>query len=344
MIDAHWYRHRTHHGVVLDVSHDKFDRVAATFSSVFVNDDDPKNHFLFYTGAQDVQWSHTAIGLAESKDGINFRRTSKDPVLEGDVKSFCHMQALTPTVTRIGNRFYMIFAGKPHAKSFRRLGIAYADDPKGPWRIIGELIKRSSLWEGRDIDNGPSVMRLNDDTVLVFYSNVTSWKSYDILAILRRYPIRKIGILKVRIAGTSMSSIEVHRYNGNPLKHLNGPKGDWNESLFCPGYVKLNNTHYLFPAASIYSLGFPQKQYVGVARSNSSFFAKSTSKIEKLLDGPSEKSQMLSGIKGEIALDSPAPLVKIERQMLFLYYSVMDRTDEIWKTALTTFNLGSKID
>jgi len=334
-----WYESRVHHGIVLDMSLNGFDRGGACCGSVFTPEDNPKDLFLFYVGAQDDQWSHSAIGLATSNDAFNFQKLSNNPVLEGSPHSFCYKEAVSPVVTRVGNRFYMILSGQPTPRASRRVGIAYADDPKGPWHIIGELIKPTQLWEGNDIDNGLSIVKLDDETVLIYYSSITSTKAFDIFSLLRRYAIRRIGILKVRIRGTSLSSIEALRFSGNPLKHLNGSKGSWNESVFSSGYIKLNGIHFLFPAASTYSVGFPYKQYIGMVTSNSLYFPNEKSRIKKLIDGPLEKTQIIPGIKSEIALDTPVPYVDVEKRRLLLYYSVADRASEKWRVALTTFNL-----
>jgi len=333
------FSNRAHHGIVLDVSSHGFDKHSVDFGSIFVDEDDPSIIFLFYSGTQDAQWSHSAIGLAVSNDAFKFQKISSNPILEGDSRSFCHREAFTPAVTRIGNRFYMIFSGTPSSKASRRIGIAYADEPKGPWHIIGEILKPTHLWEGVHLDNGPTLVKLDETTFLIFYSNLTTHSKLDIWAFLRRYPIRRVGIAKVRVRGPSLSQIEVYKLPVNPLKHLNGVKGSWNESVFCPGYFKLNETHYLIPAASTYSVGFPYKQYIGIASSNSPFFNKSQTRIEKLIDGPSKKSQIIPSIKSEIALDSPSPLLVKEKNKLFLYYSVADRANYVWKIALTTFDL-----
>jgi len=335
-----WPFKRSHHGIVLDVSLNDFDKGSIAFASILANDEEPKKFFLFYSGAQDAQWSHSSIGLAISRDGFKFQKVSGNPILEGTANSFCCREAMTPVVTKISNRFYMIFSGRPTLKSSRRIGIAFADDPKGSWRIIGEIIKPTSLWEGVHIDNGPTLVKLDETTFLIFYSNVTTPHKLDIFARLRRYPIRRIGIAKVRVRGSTLSQIEVHKLSTNPLKHLNRPKGSWNESLFCPGYFQLNEVHYMAPAASTYSVGFPYKQYIGIVSSNTPFFNKSQTYIEKLIDGPSEKSQIIPNIKSEIALDSPSPLLIKEKNKLFLYYSVADRADYVWKIALTTFDLA----
>ena len=101
----------------------------------------------------------------------------------------------------------------------------------------------------------------------------------------------------------------------------------------------MKGEHHLFPAASTYSIGAPYKQYIGMATGDTPYFYKNASKIRKLIDGPSEKSLIILNIKSEIALDTPAPLLDNEKQKLFLHYSVADRTDEVWKIALTSFDL-----
>ena len=330
---------KIHNGVILNASSNQFDKGSVAFGSIFVTKDDPRNIFLFYSGAPDAQWSRSAVGLAVSDDGFKFRKMEGNPILEGTPQSFCYKEALTPTVIRVSNRFYMIFSGRPSSKASRRIGIAYADDPKGPWRIIGEILKPTCFWEGIHIDNGPSLVKLDETTFLIFYSNVTRAR-LDIFAFLRRYPIRRIGIAKVRIRGPSTSQIEAYKLPINPLNHLNGKKGVWNESLFCPGYFELNGLHYLLPAASTYSTGFPYKQYIGIASSNTPYFDESNTHIRKLLDGPSEKNLIIPNIKSQISLDSPSPFLSIEKTKLFLYYSVADYADYKWKIALTTFNLA----
>jgi len=307
--------------------------------SIFVDDDDADRRFLFYTVAKDKDWSKSSISLATSSNSIDFRQSSEDILIEGRNDSFCKHQALNPAVTRVKNRFYMIFAGKDSPRSPRKIGIAFADDLKGPWHIIGELIHPSHFWEGTAIDNGCTVVKLNDETLLLYYSSLTSPKIYDVSYFLRRYPTRRIGILKVRVNGTSLSSIEAMRFSGNPLKHLNGPKNSWNESVFCPGYVKLDGKHYLFPAASTYSLRFPFKQHIGIVGGNTPYFLEKTSQALKLIDGPVEKNKIMPGIKSEIAIDTPSAYVDVENRKLLLYYSVADRADEVWKIALTAFDL-----
>lgn len=328
-----------HHRTVLNVSSDGFDRCSVDFGSIFIDKDDPNTIFLFYSGTQDAQWTHSAIGLAVSDDAFRFQKVNSNPILKGDSNSFSHHEALTPAVTRVGNRFYMVFSGRRSSKVSRRIGIAYADDPRGPWRMIGEILKPTSMWEGIHLDNGPTLVMLDETTFLVFYSNLTTRSKLDIFAFLRRYPIRRIGVAKIRIRGLSRSQIEVYKLSISPLKHLNGPRGSWNESVFCPGYFRLNQMHYMVPAASTYSVGFPYKQFIGIVSSNDQKFSKSHTHIEKLIDGPSERFKIIPNIKSQIALDSPSPVLMQDRGKLFLYYSIADRADYVWKIALTTFDI-----
>jgi len=325
---------RVHKGVILDVSHGGFDGGATTFETAFVDEEDPGKTYLFYTGARDTHWSASSIGLATSKDGINFRKASElNPVIENQEASFCSKEALTPAVTRLGSHYYMVLSGRSSLGIGRRIGIAHADDPKGPWRIIGELIRPRKWWEGNDIESGPCISKINNSELIVYYSNASNkWP----LSIFfgPRFLLRKIGILKLKIV--SPSSIKAYRYEGNPLEHLNGPKGSWNESLFCPGYFRFPDEHYIFPTASTYSLGSPPKQYIGMVADSTKYFRK-PQQISILIDGSTEKNEIMPAMKGEIALDTPCPIVRENK--LFLYYAAMDRTDGIWKTALTIFNI-----
>ncbi|MEM0085031.1 MAG: hypothetical protein QW743_03520 [Candidatus Methanomethylicia archaeon] len=325
---------RIHKGIILDSEIGSFDSGGATFATVFHDINEvPNEYFMFYTGSHDPGWSKAYIGLAISRDGINFYKLKK-PVLNPE--EFNYREAVTPVVFRVKNTVYMIFAGSPYGKG-RRICIAYSDDLKGPFHFLRVLIEPKELWEGMSIDLGPNIVKLNEDQFILYYSNVSNkpWER-----ILRpkylftpTFWLRRIGILKLKIK--SPKNIEVYRLGS--LQHLNGPKGSWNESLFCPGYFSLGNRHYLLPAASTYSVGFPYKQYIGLAIDSSPLFRNPKS-FTILIDGPKEKKQIIPGIRSEIALDTPCPIIIGDK--LYLYYAVMDRSDNIWKMALTIFPLN----
>ena len=321
---------KDHKGVVLDVSDQGFDSGAATFGSLFYEEG---VFYLFYTGSSDIKWSSASIGLAISNDGLHFEKLNAiNPVL--NAKDIGYEQAATPAVFKVKGFYYMAFAGKPK-NGGRRICIAYSEDLKGPWHFLKELIKPQYFWEGNSIDLGPSVVKQTDDEVLLYYSNVSNKGGLQKTLFGPRYWLRMIGILKLHVR--SPNEIEAYKYERNPLKHLNGSKGAWNESLFCPGYIRLGDKYYLLPAASTYSVGFPYKQYIGLIEDFSPFFNNPIDK-EILINGPEEKKMILPNIKSEIALDTPSPLIKGDE--LWLYYAVMDRADGIWKTALSIFSIS----
>ncbi len=345
-------RNLHHHGVILSEGPlGSWDGGTASLGCAFVDQDDPDKVFLFYSGAPDIRWSYAAIGLAITNDGFNFRRIRNNPVIDGSSDSFYAREVVFPAVVRVKNRFYMVFTCRSSDNSPRILGIAYADDVKGPWNVIRKLIKPSYAWEGNNIDNGPGIAHLTEDTILVYYSSVSrriTFKGF-VAHRLRKlripFPyfhfVRRIGILKVKIRGTKKSKIEALRYVNNPLGHLNGPKGSWNESLFCPGYMLFEKANHLFPAASIYS-GYPAKQSIGFAASSEPFFPADGTSIRRLIDGSAEKRRIMPGSIGELALDAPSAIMRSNEDEIYLYYGVMDRKEGIWKTALTTFVLEQK--
>jgi hypothetical protein len=318
---------KRHAGVILEPSNQGFDVAASTFGCLFSGAED-KNYYLYYTGSIDTKWSKTSIGVARSHDGVKFVKYSGNPVISVGNTS------VTPAVFKAKGRYWMVFAFKPDQKQGRRLGIAAADGPLGPWEFIKQLIQPELFWEGNDIDVGPSAASLSGEDHLVFYSNVSNKRFLNLIAI-PRYRHRRIGILQLKISGSK--DIKLVRWHKNPLSHLNGKKGSWNESLFCPGYFSRGKKHFLLTAASTYSVGFPYKQYIGLVVDSTPFFETPNNK-NILINGSKEKKAILPNIKSEIALDSPSPLIR--ENELWLYYSIMDRADGIWKSALSIFSIN----
>lgn len=221
-----------------------------------------------------------------------------------------------------------------HKTFGRRLGVAFADNPFGPWIFVKQLAKPEAPWEGNSIDAGPSIVSLAEDEFLVFYSKVPNIFPR-FLDSLSGDLTRRIGILKLKMSGSD--AVEVKKWDKNPLDHLNGTKGSWNESVFCPGYFNLGNKHYLLPAASTYSTGFHYKQYIGLVEDSSPFFEHANFK-QILINGSEEKATLLQNALGEIALDTPSPVVRGNE--LWLYYAATDRADGIWKTAFSIFSIN----
>jgi hypothetical protein len=316
----------THLGTVLEPSSD-FDAGGSAFCFPFVDENEPNKTYLYYSAASDTCWKHASIGIAETQDGRFFRKLDEiNPVLNGNPHCFNSTESVTPVVVRLKNRYYMFFAGSKIAK-VRSIGLAYADDPLGPWVMIGRIAKPEKLWEGWSIDLGPGVSKRDDTEVFLYYSNVLNKLPLSLVLGEKRLT-RRVGILRVRIE--SPRSVNVLRYSGNPLK-LNGSRGSYSESLFCPGYLAIKNYHILFPSMSTYSSGFPFSQYVGMACGSDHFLSQCKG-VDVLIDGPAEKHHILE-TKREIALDTAAPIVNGGK--IWLYYSAMDRYDGVWKTCLS---------
>ena len=323
-----------HVGSIIKPSSESFDAGGSTFCCAFVDQDDPRTTYLYYTGASEPGWSHYSIGLAMSSDGQQFNKVSElNPLVDGKTGEFNSQISLTPAVVKVNGNFYMFFAGG-RQRLFRvpartSIGVAFADDPRGPWTSLGEIAKPDERWEGWGIDLGPSIVNLGEGKLLIYYSNVHG--KFPVKAsspVLPKYLRRHLGVLRVSIR--SRTTITAQKYRANPLRHLNGPQGSPSESLFCPGYFSLGKHHILLPSMSTYSLGFPFRQYVGIVTDSSPFFVDAAT-VSVLIDGPAQKSILEA--KTEIALDTPSPVLR--RDELYLYYSAMDRADGIWKIALS---------
>lgn len=325
------FKLRNHEGVVLEPSTRGFDGGASTWGCT-IKDSDDGHYYLYYTGWTDTSWSEASIGVARSSDGISFAKHSDNPILSVGKKS------VTPAVFKAQGRYWMVFAaGMTH---INRLGVAVAEAPLGPWKFVKYMIKAEEPWEGGTIDIGPSVVRLGNDEHLVFYSNESERQGRLFRLLLGSPPPshlrRRIGVLRVRVPESG--DVRAERWVKNPLAHLNGERGSWRESVFCPGYLELSGRHYLFPASSTYSVGDPYKttpQYIGVIEDSSPLFQNPIT-IRMVIDGPREKNQILPRVQGEIALDTPCPLMR--GQEMLLYYSAMDRADCTWKTVLSVFS------
>jgi len=103
---------------------------------------------------------------------------------------------------------------------------------------------------------------------------------------LRLCWFRTLGILKLKI--NSPTDIEIYRFNGNPLKHLNGLRVVGTNPYSVQDTLEVESSHYLLPATSMYSIGFPYKQYIGLIKNSSPYFLK-PARTGILIHGPREK-------------------------------------------------------
>jgi len=296
-----------------------FDCYSVAFSSLLKEDGD---FFLYYTGATDKNWSFASIGVATSRNLFEFKK-KEHSIIENQKNSKFSYEAVTPAITKVKSKYYLIFAGREHRYDHRVLGIAYSDDPAGPFKIIDTIYKPSMDWEGYSIDNGSTLIKISDDEFLVYYSNCApSLKN----VVFRKPFIRKIGFLKVKIRGATSSSIEVFS-SKNPIP-LNGPIGSWTESIFCPGYLHgISNENYLFFTASTYTK-HPIPQYIGYVSVDSPFLTYFKSQPFKILSV--KDIQVISNIR-YMGFDYPYPMSNPhEERKVVLFYSVLDRATNRW--------------
>jgi len=328
------------YGPILQPSEDGWDAGGTAWGCAYKYAEDPQKTFLYYSGADDKSWTRTAIGLAISTDGISFRKEA-NPVVDGGATQFNSGISITPAVAHIRDRFYMFFAGGRRSARFPRLarktkiGVAVADDPRGPWTEIRPIASPRFGWEGLSIDLGPSLVDLGDGEVLAYYSNSMNNLPLTLLGQgYMKHLRRRIGILRIKV--NSPKSIQVDRYNGNPLR-LNGPKGSPSESVFCPGHLTFADTHYLIPTMGTYSIAFPFRQYIGFVTANSPYFP-GESQPSILISGPAKKESTPG--QSDVAFDTPSPIASDGK--IYLYYSVQHRQDSIWQTSLTLLTPETK--
>jgi len=318
-------RLRKHAGIVLEPSSSSFDAAGSAWGCVLR---DPKegDYYLYYSGCTSTSWRNASIGVARSRNGTSFVKYDGNPIISA------YGQCITPAVFEAHGKYWMAFAYSNRFLQARSLAFASADEPLGPWKLHGQLITPRDRWEGDSIDLGPSVVKLNDEDHVIYYSNATSGKLSRVL--YGRGLVRCIGVLKIELSESGKMRCE--RWNYNPLVHLNGELGTWNESLFCPGYMKSSERHYLFPATSLYSKGRPFKQCVGLIEDSGPFFQSPTYQ-GILINGPQEKKDIISNSRSEMAFDTPCPVIRDGE--VWVYYACMDRGDGIWKTALSIYSI-----
>jgi len=303
-----------------------FDSYSVAFPSLFREN---KEIFLYYTGSPDRNWSFASIGVAWSKDGLNFTR-KRDSILMDQFLSDFACEAVTPAVARVRSDYFMVLSGRKHRYNRRVLGIAHSDEPKGPFTLIKKIHKPIEPWEGFSIDNGTTLIKEEEDTLILYYSNCAPSLTDFIL----RKPFRRsIGILKIKIRGADQDSIETLYPRTNPIISLSGDIGEWNESVFCPGYLLNNDNRNLFFAASRYTAKH-SLQSIGYVTVDSPYIRRVIGKPKKLIDHTNFKLK-----KGTpLAFDSPSPLT-IGDGKIFLFYSVMDRRIGSWKIMRNTIEL-----
>src|SRR3989304_7247675 len=107
-----------HNGIILEPSK-SYDAGASTFGCLFKEPDD-NCHYLYYTCSTDVRWSKASIGVARSRDGINFLKYAENPIIS------IGKESVTPALFKAKGKYWMAFDFKPDITHGRKIGIAVA--------------------------------------------------------------------------------------------------------------------------------------------------------------------------------------------------------------------------
>jgi hypothetical protein len=237
---------------------------------------------------------------------------------------------LTPSVMKTDGGYVMAFAVESGKFPTRRLLFATAETLKDPWRLSGTGYSPRFRWEGRRIDLGPGSFVYNGDCYF-FYSSV--YPRYSELALkllrsptvpsnnnLRRFVRRRIGMLKL-----NLGTMEASPADSEPLLFDCSDRKKC-ESVFCPGYVKLDGTHLLFVATSNYSMGYPFQQ--GLFCCESPQAPLQWDGVMPLVEILGDKD-LPAGYGSPASFDTPDP-VPLGGRVMDLYFSAAPRASSSW--------------
>lgn len=146
----------------------------------------PKTHPMFegYLLFSEIvrAWSPTLTGPYEFRERI---------IPAGAVPAWCGRMAHNPAVLRYGDRYLLYFIGSTYEGEAPvpeeitehlmseiygriRIGLAVADSPAGPWRVLDEpvLSPRSGYWDSRVVTN-PAPCVHPDGRIFLYYRSNT---------------------------------------------------------------------------------------------------------------------------------------------------------------------------
>ena len=122
-----------------------------------------RNYYMFYLGQDRAR--RQRIGVAESRDGVTWRKLKSNPVLElGDYGSFDAKGLGEPAVWTAHGYYWMLYTGRDGAE-VRRMGLAQSRDGVH-WQKLAMKIAGNELWDS---------MVMCDPSVLVNGDRVTVW-------------------------------------------------------------------------------------------------------------------------------------------------------------------------
>jgi len=122
-----------------------------------------ENYYMFYLGMDRAR--RQRLGVAESRDGVSWRKLRSNPILElGDYGAFDEKGLGEPAVWASQGYYWMLYTGRDH-NEVRRLSLARSRDGVR-WEKIPMTISGDQAWDSKVIC---------DPTVMVNGNRVTVW-------------------------------------------------------------------------------------------------------------------------------------------------------------------------
>lgn len=142
--------------------------------------------YLLYRAAGNDVEHKIYIGLAESKDGYNFVRTSDKPVLSPGENNFDAGSVEDPRVVKFGDEFYMTYAFRPYPPGryweYQYDGVLAPEHNKYTPRCLSENIGNTALAVSKDLRTFKKVGRLTepslDDRDVILFPEKINGKFY----------------------------------------------------------------------------------------------------------------------------------------------------------------------
>ena len=130
-------------------------------------DDEAKEFVMLYRAAGNDSEHIIRLGLAKSKDGVNFKRMSKKPVLSPDVNGADAGCIEDPRIIKMGGWYYMTYASRTYAPGQYWLQGNKPSNPQlqfGP-EIVNANLSVTHLAISKDLKSWKKLGRITDSRV-----------------------------------------------------------------------------------------------------------------------------------------------------------------------------------
>jgi len=117
-----------------------------------------------------------ALGLAWSKDGINFDRYENNPILKAEFE-YEEYGTEDPRVIKVNDKYYMFYVGNDKKRTAGNICLAMSHDLIH-WEKQGEILQPKVEWESKQIKApAPVPLKINGKYWLYYQGEKESWKT-----------------------------------------------------------------------------------------------------------------------------------------------------------------------